>query len=84
MPINVRLPEGSLGPLTAHNIKSGAFGIGLTDDPGRHLTFEEDDGKEVLKVLSLKGISSIFALQHADLFKSSSPLFHQYPLISPL
>jgi hypothetical protein len=69
MPINVRLPEGSLGALTAHNIKSGAFKIGLTDNPGKHLTFEEEDGKEVLKVLSLKGVSSIFALQHADLCK---------------
>jgi hypothetical protein len=62
------LPKGSLDALKAHNIVKGAFKIALTNDPARHLTFDESDGRPTLLVLSQKGIISLFCVQHAGLF----------------
>ena len=61
-------PKGSLDPLKSHNIIKGAFRIDLTDEPARHLTFNESDGRPTLLLLSPTGIISLFCLQHAGLF----------------
>jgi hypothetical protein len=59
------LPEGSLSPPTAHNLRAGPFKIALTDNPTRHLTVDVTEDIPTLQLLSLKAILSIFALQHA-------------------
>jgi hypothetical protein len=61
-------PKGSLDALKANNIVQGAFRIALTDEPARHLTFDESDGRPTLLVLSLQGMTSLFCIQHAGLF----------------
>ena len=64
-----RLPEGSLGPLTAQTICSGPFKIVLTESPREHLSLVEVGETMVLRILSLKAILTIFSLQHCGLFK---------------
>jgi hypothetical protein len=62
--------KGSLDPLKAHNIIKGPFRINLTNEPSRHLTFnDESDGRPTLLLLSPQGIIALFCIQHAGLFR---------------
>jgi len=64
-----KLPEGSLGFLTAKTICSGPFKLVLTKNPADHLRLVEEGDTMVLQILSPDAILSIFALQHSGLLR---------------
>jgi hypothetical protein len=63
------LPVGSLDPLKAHNILSGAFRLDFTTEISRHLTFTEADGPPTLLLLRPEAMIPLFELQLAGFFR---------------